>query len=74
MRKIEELRNGCMAKAEEGEMTFVLLSRDVCAAETIRFWAHRRIVSGKNQLGDPQIVEALNCARIMEVEKGTHKR
>lgn len=73
MRKWLEQRNGCMAKAGDEEMTFVLLSRDECAPSVIVFWAHERIRMGKNQWHDEQIVEALECARIMERERGYHK-
>jgi hypothetical protein len=50
-------------------MMFVLIGRDVCAAETIRDWCWRRILRGKNKLEDKQIQEALACADIMERER-----
>lgn len=68
MRKDRELIEGCMAKAKDDEMTFVLLGRDVAAPATIRFWVNERIRLGKNVAEDPQIVEALECAKIMEGE------
>lgn len=58
--------NSCMSKADENEMTFVLLGRDLDAPETIRFWVSNRIARGKNKADDPQIVEALECAKTME--------
>jgi hypothetical protein len=73
MRKRDELHRGCMAKAGDEEMTFVLLSRDRCAASTIRFWIHHRIKSGQNAADDPQILEALQCAEVMEAERGLHR-
>lgn len=55
-----------MSRARDDEMTFVLLGRDAAAPFTIRQWIQRRIALGKNQHGDPQIVEALACAATME--------
>jgi len=69
MRKHDELISGCMAKARDDEMTFVLLGRDEDAPDTIRDWIRRRIRRGKNQPGDPKIVEAAECARTMESER-----
>lgn len=68
MRKRDELTSGCMAKANDDEMTFVLLGRDAAAPVAIRAWIAERIRSGKNQPGDPKIVEAMECAQIMERE------
>ena len=68
MSKTDELVSGCMAKALPAEMTFVLLSRDVTAPATIRFWVAERIRTGKNQPYDAQIIEALACADTMERE------
>jgi hypothetical protein len=50
-------------------MIFVLLARDTAAPATIRFWATERVRLKKNRPDDPQIVEALECARIMEAER-----
>lgn len=68
MIKSEELSNpkSCMSRAEDGEMTFVLLARDIAAPETIRNWAAARVRRAKNMREDPQIVEALECASAME--------
>ena len=54
--------NSCMSRARDDEMTFVVLERDVAAAETIRFWCRERVRIGKNEWGDSQIVEAMGCA------------
>lgn len=72
MIKREELTNpaSCMSRAREDEMTFVLLGRDAAAPFTIRAWINERIRLGKNTHTDPQIIEALSCARAME-EEGT---
>ena len=71
MRKRDELTNraGCMARARDDEMTFVLLARDAAAPATIRAWIAERIRLGKNQAGDPQLSEAEQCARTMEAER-----
>jgi hypothetical protein len=73
MRKRDELTNsnGCMFRAADDEMTFVLLGRDVAAPATIRAWTAERIRLGKNLASDPQIQEALDCANTMELERGT---
>ncbi len=70
MRKRDELTNpaGCMFRARDDEMTFVLLGRDKAAPVAIRAWIAERIRLGKNQPGDAQIVEAEQCARTMESE------
>ena len=73
MRKVDELKSGCMAKAGDQEMTFVLLSRDPVAAATIRFWAEQRISAGLNLPHDPKINEAFQCAKTMEAEGKMHK-
>lgn len=72
MRKRDELDNpdGCMARALDDEMTFVLLGRDAAAPAAIRHWIAERIRLGKNRAGDPQLVEAEQCARTMEAERG----
>ena len=66
MKKKNELVNGCMAKAEDDEMTFVLLERDKASPATIRFWIQERIKLGLNKSGDAKLVEAENCASYME--------
>lgn len=71
MRKRDELNNpaGCMFRAFDDEMTFVLLGRDKAAPVAIRAWIVERIRLGKNQTDDAQIIEAENCACIMEAER-----
>jgi hypothetical protein len=73
MIKAKELTdpNSCMVRAKEDEMTFVLLSRDVCAPAVIRFWASERVRVGKNTWSDPQITEALSCAAFMEKQRSS---
>lgn len=70
MRKRDELERGCMAKARDDEMTFVLLGRDHAAPAAIRAWIEERLRLRKNQPDDPQIVEAEECAKAMEREQG----
>lgn len=71
MRKRDELTNpaGCMFRAGDDEMTFVLLSRDAAAPAAIRAWITERVRLGKNTLDDPQISEAALCAAVMEGER-----
>lgn len=76
MRKTEELTNpaSCMSRAMPNEMTFVLLGRDAAAPHAIREWVKERIALGKNKPDDPQIVEALQCAAIMDVDRASAAR
>jgi hypothetical protein len=69
VRKRDELVAGCMAKARDDEMTFVLLGRDAAAPAAIRWWIVERIELGLNQPGDAKLVEAEQCARLMEEEQ-----
>jgi hypothetical protein len=69
MIKTEELVKGCMAKAFDDEMTFVVMARDEVGADTIRDWCRRRIVKGLNKPGDAKITEALACADIMDTQR-----
>ena len=71
MRKRDELSrtDGCMAKALDHEMTFVLLARDPAAPVAIRAWIGERLRIGKNHPGDPLVVEAEQCAATMERER-----
>ena len=61
--------NSCMSRARDGEMVFVLLERDDSAPGAIRWWVGDRIRRGKNKPGDPQMVEAEECARRMEAQR-----
>jgi hypothetical protein len=71
MRKCMEKADGnsCLNKADDNELIFVLLGRDVAAAATIRFWTLERIRLGKNKFNDQQIQEALSVAETMERER-----
>lgn len=69
MRREKELVEGCMAKARNGEMTFVLLGRDIATPAAIREWCRLRCLHGKNSPKDLQITEALECADTMERER-----
>jgi hypothetical protein len=67
MRKREELANSnsCLNRALDDELIFVLRGCDIAAPATIRAWCQERIRLGKNRPGEPQIVEAMECARAM---------
>lgn len=71
MRRREEMRSddSCLNRASPDEMIFVLLGRDAAAPATIKFWAEERVRLGKNAPGDAQLVEALECAIVMESER-----
>lgn len=70
MRKKDELSQPrtCMQSAHPKELVFVLLSRDPAAPAAIRAWVAERQRLNKNKETDPKIVEALKCARGMEIE------
>ena len=67
-RKRDELISGCMAKARDDEMTFILLGRDAASPVAIRAWIAERVRIGKNKPGDPQLIEAEECAKTSESE------
>lgn len=71
MIKDEELTNNfsCLNRAKRDEMIFVLLARDEAAPDTIRMWVRERIERGKNKSTDVQILDALECARVMEIQR-----
>ena len=71
MLKTDELSkpDSCLNKASPNERLFVLLARDAAAPDAIRYWVRKRIWTGKNKHDDPQIVEALECARLMDEER-----
>jgi len=76
VRKTEEIafQGSCFNKAKDDERLFVLLARDAAAPVAIRAWVAERLRLGKNREGDPQIVEALACAKLMESGEGGDQR
>lgn len=73
MRALDEIidPNSCLNRADDKEMVFTLLGRDVVAPAVIREWCRLRCLHGKNTPQDEQIKEALDCADAMERER-TH--
>jgi hypothetical protein len=71
MLKSDEIEHteSCFNKARDDERLFVLLARDPAAPAAIRAWVAERVRLGKNHLLDDQIVEALECATLMEAER-----
>lgn len=63
----------CYANAEPDEPMFVLLARDRTAPNIVTQWAMRRVELGLNEPGDPQIVEALQCADNMAHWRSEHR-
>lgn len=61
--------NSCWNRAKDDERVFVLLARDSAAPAAIRAWVQERIRLGKNTWDDAQIIEALDCANLMEVKE-----
>jgi hypothetical protein len=64
-----EHTESCLNKARDDERLFVLLARDPAAPIAIRAWVAERVRLGKNTPADDQIVEALDCAQRMEIER-----
>jgi hypothetical protein len=68
--KLQELRDGCFARAMDDEPMFVLLSRDPSAPALVRQWADQRtgeVNAGTRPASDmEQILEARGCADRME--------
>lgn len=73
MLKQDEISNpdSCLNRAAPRERLFILRGHDVAAPATIREWASLRVEMGKNHPHDSQIVEAHECALLMETERGT---
>jgi hypothetical protein len=59
--------DSCFNKADESELMFVILERDIAAPRTIRYWAKQRIKLGKNKKTDEQIIDALATADLIEL-------
>lgn len=68
MKKRDEIAdpNSCFNKARDDEIVFVLLARDEATADTIRYWANKRVKLGKNRFTDEQIVKARKTADVIE--------
>ena len=75
MRKKDELtiEDSCINKAKDDEMIFVLRGKDPQAPGLILEWCARRVKDGQNKVADGKIQEALQCARIMEIERERYK-
>jgi hypothetical protein len=71
MRKKDELANpnSCLNRAKDNEWLFVLKASDICSPGAVRDWVKRRLKKKRNQPGDAQIIEALQCAQSMEEQK-----
>ena len=67
-------KTSCLNRAMSHEMLFVLMARDKCAPETIRYWCDRRILVGLNKPEDKQILEALDIAELMELQRKSIKK
>lgn len=61
----------CYNNALPHEEMFTVLARDITAPEVVNFWCLCRIKAGLNKWGDPQIVEAQECARKMREQRAT---
>jgi hypothetical protein len=68
--KLQEMRDGCFARAKDDEEMFVLLARDLSAPAKVREWAIQRqmdISMGRKPASDMEMVdEAFACATRME--------
>lgn len=59
----------CWNRADDDEIVFVLLARDVAASGAIEAWCRERIRLGKNTENDHQIKEARRCASAMAAQQ-----
>ena len=62
--KLNPGKYDCYANAKPDEPLFVLLGRDKHAPALVRLWAEMRELDGEDS---EKVVEALSCAREMEV-------
>lgn len=62
-------KNSCLNNANDNEMIFVLLARDPAAPIAIEAWIQERIRLGKNNPDDLQIINASECAYVMEQQR-----
>ena len=62
------IASSCWNKANPREMTFVLLGRDLAAADTIEFWCQRRVELGLNKADDDQIRDAMATVILMRAD------
>jgi hypothetical protein len=71
MRKKDEVadQTSCLNKANDNELLFVLLGRDLAAPATIRFWCSQRVTLGKNTANDAQIEDAMALADAIQQEQ-----
>jgi hypothetical protein len=71
MTRVDEIEKpeSCFNKADKYERMFILLARDASAPVAIKAWVVDRLITGKNKIEDSQIVEALECARLMQEER-----
>lgn len=72
MKKLDELAspNSCLNKAKDTEWLFVLLERDPCAADTVRYWAEQRVRRGINKVTDQKIIEAHKwCDVVLQIKR-----
>lgn len=76
MRKKDEIaiQDSCLNKADDNEWLFVLLGRDPAAADTIRYWALKRIGLGINEETDAKIVQANRLADEIDREHAAKGR
>ncbi len=71
MKKRDEIAdpNSCLNKARDNEIIFVLLERDDAYADTVEYWAKRRVELGKNKPSDGQVTEARASAILVRRRK-----
>jgi hypothetical protein len=71
MRKNEEVANpnSCFNRAGDDELMFVLLARDPAAQVAILAWIQERIRLGLNTLNDQKMLDAIECAALMEEQR-----
>lgn len=66
--------NSCWNRAQMDEPVFVLMGRDECAMTAIHAWIKDRTRLGKNTIDDPQIRQAMDAIREIELYLDAQKR
>lgn len=64
--------NSCLNKARGYEGIFVLRAKDPAAPAAILAWIKARIQLDLNQAGDAKLIEAENCALLMDMQRNYH--
>lgn len=65
--------NSCLNRAAPDEPLFLLRAHDIASSNTVRSWIKERLATGKNNPGDPQILDAERIAAEMDAWRDGEK-